>query len=115
MGNKASSEGDVYSFGILVLEMMTGMSPTGNKFKDELSLRKCVCDALQERVWDVIDSKLFEDEDGFVKDCMVPVLKIGIDCSEENPVKRLQMGDVSKEMHAIRNGLLLVTGLHGRS
>ncbi|KAM0952522.1 putative protein kinase RLK-Pelle-LRR-XII-1 family [Dioscorea sansibarensis] len=120
MGNKASIQGDVYSFGILVLEMMTGMSPTGNEFKDGLSLRKCVHDALQESVWDVIDSTLFEDEDedededGFVKDCMVSLLKIGIDCSEENPGKRLEMGDVCKEMHVIRDGLLLGIGIHGK-
>ncbi|KAF3336377.1 putative receptor-like protein kinase [Carex littledalei] len=38
MGGRASVEGDAYSYGILVLEMFTGVNPTDERFNDGLNL-----------------------------------------------------------------------------
>jgi serine/threonine protein kinase len=46
MGGEASTEGDVYSYGILVLEMFTGRRPTDDMFKDGLNLHDFVKMAL---------------------------------------------------------------------
>jgi len=42
LGNEVSIQGDVYSYGILLLEMFTGKRPTDSEFEEGLSLRKYV-------------------------------------------------------------------------
>jgi len=34
MGSEASTYGDMYSFGMLILEMITGRRPTDERFED---------------------------------------------------------------------------------
>ena len=38
MGCKISTAGDVYSYGVILLEMLTGKHPTDDIFKDGLNL-----------------------------------------------------------------------------
>ena len=57
--------GDVYSYGILLLEMFTGKRPTDNIFQDNLNLHDFVKAALLNRMTDNIDPILFwEREEG---------------------------------------------------
>ncbi|KAI7756522.1 hypothetical protein M8C21_005612 [Ambrosia artemisiifolia] len=54
-----TSSGDVYSFGILFLEVMMGKRPTDNIFNDGLNLHQFAYKALQDNhVTDVIDGDL---------------------------------------------------------
>uniref|UniRef100_A0A0D9XTB5 Receptor kinase-like protein Xa21 n=1 Tax=Leersia perrieri TaxID=77586 RepID=A0A0D9XTB5_9ORYZ len=57
-GNMVSTHGDVYSYGILVLETVTGKRPTDNKFTQGLSLREYVELGLHGNVMDVVDNQL---------------------------------------------------------
>ncbi|KAM7469505.1 hypothetical protein LguiA_007688 [Lonicera macranthoides] len=49
MGGAASKCGDVYSYGVLLLEMFTGRRPTDEMFKDGLNLHNFIKTALQEQ------------------------------------------------------------------
>nr|GFC88697.1 protein kinase-like domain-containing protein [Tanacetum cinerariifolium] len=51
-----TSSGDIYSFGILLLEVMTGKKPTDDMFIDGLSLHKFSYMALPDHAVDVIDN-----------------------------------------------------------
>ena len=42
MGSQLSTNGDVYSFKIFLLEMFTGRRPTDELFKDDLNLHNFV-------------------------------------------------------------------------
>ena len=62
MGGKPSRKGDVYSYGILILEMFTGKRPTNEIFKDDFNLHNFVKMALPERLVEIADSALLPRE-----------------------------------------------------
>ena len=62
MGGEASTEGDVYSYGVLVLEMFTGKRPTDDMFKDGLNLHNFVKMSLPKRLIQVVDPMLLPRE-----------------------------------------------------
>lgn len=107
MANQVSINGDVYSYGILLLEMFTGVRPIDEILKDGINLHKFVEMVLPTKVVDVIDPYLLAHDDEVWRQkacqCLVSVLGIGLSCSKESPKERMQMGDVSREMQAIRD------------
>ena len=52
MGGQISMLRDIYSCGVLLLEMFTGKRPTNDIFKDCLSIQKLIVMALPELVMD---------------------------------------------------------------
>ncbi|XP_058109240.1 probable LRR receptor-like serine/threonine-protein kinase At3g47570 [Magnolia sinica] len=124
MGGKASTHGDVYSYGILLLEMITGKRPTDDMFKDNQGLHHFAKSAFPEQVMEIIDPRfLFEDTEAIqdsenrnnlrnrMHDCLVSLVSIGASCSAESPKERMKIRDVVMEMHAIRD-LYLEVGIH---
>ncbi|XP_078182227.1 putative LRR receptor-like serine/threonine-protein kinase At3g47570 [Carex rostrata] len=114
MGGRTSTQGDVYSYGILLLEIFTGICPIDERFGDGLSLHKLVETSYPARVMDIIDTKLFssdhENENTVVpensQECLVSVIRCGLLCSKELPKERIAMTDVVKELNSARNKLL---------
>jgi hypothetical protein len=110
MGRNVSLEGDVYSYGILLLEMFTGVSPTNERFRDGLNLYNYVEMAFPEQVLEIIDSKILpvnrEGEIPYanaiedVEDCLVSVIELGLLCSKESPKERIAMKAVVKELNS---------------
>ena len=118
-----STEGDVFSFGILLLEMFTGKRPTDDDFDEKMNLNQFVKMALPERVMEIVDHGLItqgEQDDATSSSntsrqtrrgkiqyqCIVSMLRIGVKCSEESPSERMKIKDALKELLAIRNMLL---------
>jgi serine/threonine protein kinase len=62
MGVEASAVGDVYSYGIFVLEMFTGKRPTDKMLKDGFNLYSFVNMALPENLVQIVDPNLLKRE-----------------------------------------------------
>ncbi|KAG5235184.1 LRR receptor serine/threonine-protein kinase [Salix suchowensis] len=62
VGSDVSTYGDVYSFGILLLEMFTGKRPTDDMFKDGLNLHNYAEMALPGRVSEVVEPTLLRED-----------------------------------------------------
>ncbi|KAJ1691874.1 hypothetical protein LUZ63_016029 [Rhynchospora breviuscula] len=108
MGGQASPQGDVYSYGILLLEMFTALSPTDERFRDGLSLPKHVEMAFPDQVMDILDINLSSTDhaiEGFL-DCLVSVIRCGLLCSRELAKERIAMNDVVKELNLVRAKLV---------
>lgn len=63
MGCQVSILGDIYSYGILLLEMFTGKRPTDDMFKDGLSIHQFTAMAFPDRVMDIVDTSLLLETD----------------------------------------------------
>ncbi|RHN57155.1 putative protein kinase RLK-Pelle-LRR-XII-1 family [Medicago truncatula] len=113
-GGPVSPEGDIYSYGILLLEMLTGKRPTDNMFYENLTLHKFCKMRIPEEILEVVDSRclipLVEDQtrvvENNIKECLVMFAKIGVACSEEFPTQRMLTKDVIIKLLEIKQKLL---------
>uniref|UniRef100_A0ACD6AGU5 Uncharacterized protein n=1 Tax=Avena sativa TaxID=4498 RepID=A0ACD6AGU5_AVESA len=116
-GSKISTEADVYSYGIIILEMLTGKRPTDDMFNDGLSLYKLVEESFPRNIADILDPTIFprygDDETGSTLDlenhqtagtisCITELAKLGLLCAAETPKDRPAMQDVYTEVTAIK-------------
>ncbi|XP_052486518.1 probable LRR receptor-like serine/threonine-protein kinase At3g47570 [Gossypium raimondii] len=126
MSGSVSPEGDIYSYGIMLLEMITGRRPTCDLFHDGLSLHNFCKMALQEGLKEIFDVRLVEEigvnwkrirnkpnMEAEIWECFVSFTKIGVACSTEVATDRLRIRDAIIELHATK-ARLLRTGFYGR-
>lgn len=101
-------QGDVYSFGILLLELFTGKRPTDEIFKNSMNIHVFTEKALAEDVLQIVDpllrseSKLKDADVNHVEECLAAVLQIGLSCSKQSPGERMDMKTVVTELCDIR-------------
>ncbi|GJR88994.1 leucine-rich repeat protein [Tanacetum coccineum] len=106
MGSQMASSGDVYSFGILLLELMTGKKPTDDMFNEGLSIHKFASKALPDHVVDVIDVDAIvlqskEVNAKKVEECLAATIKIGVSCSVDSPPQRMKIEIVVNELQRL--------------
>ncbi|KAK3158020.1 hypothetical protein QOZ80_2AG0131820 [Eleusine coracana subsp. coracana] len=110
---RASRKSDVFGYGIMLLEVITGKKPTDPTFVGELNLRQQVNDAFRTQILHVIDANLLMQEKlgGFgdigttsdtLNSCLMSVVELGLLCTSELPDKRISMTDVVKGLTKIK-------------
>lgn len=132
LGSKASTSGDVYSFGILVLEIFTAKKPTSEMFGEGLNLGQFPPSTAHEdhrTSENAADPRLFMDSNvlgtgypngdnnsrhGDVssnrqrrhRECVGAVMRLGLACAVNSAKDRLTMRDALRMLHEIRTSLL---------
>ncbi|KAG1365621.1 Leucine-rich repeat receptor-like protein kinase PXC2 [Cocos nucifera] len=97
---KITEKCDVYGFGVLVLEIVTGRRPVEYMEDDVVVLCDVVKGALEEgRVEECVDGKLGGK---FPVEEAVPVMKLGLICTSQVPSNRPDMPEVVKILQLIR-------------
>lgn len=98
--SKPSQKWDVYSFGLLVLEMVTGKSPV---LQTDLVMWVESASEGNKPVWYVLDPVLGRDRD--LEDSVVQVIEIGMACVQKNPDKRPLMKNVLESFEKIPSSI----------
>ncbi|CAN6200583.1 unnamed protein product [Urochloa humidicola] len=115
---EVSTYGDVYSFGIMLLEIFVGKAPASDAFRDGLTLQETVSEAFPDKIEQVLDPALLLDEELFsgvmsssqendlcvtVYDCLVSAIRVGLSCCRQAPCQRMAMRDAAAELCLIRD------------
>lgn len=124
MGGKISAEGDVYSYGILLLGMFSGQRPTADRFLIDHSdnLHNYVKKALPHRVMEIADPRMIRQQENHCslgdeslswssisnrkEVCLALIFKVGVLCSIKMPRERLDISVAIKQLRVARDKLL---------
>ncbi|CAJ1930872.1 unnamed protein product [Sphenostylis stenocarpa] len=119
MSSKVSMNGDMYSFGILMLEMFTGRKPTDEIFEDGQNLHNFVKISFPNNILQILDPSLVAEQGQAtpgeentqkltttIEKHFISVIRIGLACSVESPNERMNTVDVSRELNKIKRVFL---------
>jgi serine/threonine protein kinase len=112
LDERVSTQGDVYSYGILLLEMITRKWPTSDMFVGDLNLHKWVDLAFPNTAKEVIDSHLLSEmdkdeiEENDTYKCLLSFLRVGLLYSKDSTEERPTMRDVSTMLESLREDLV---------
>ncbi|KAG4163660.1 hypothetical protein ERO13_D01G185600v2 [Gossypium hirsutum] len=101
-GSKFAQKCDVYSFGIVLLEVLTGQLPDAGPENDEEGLEGLVRKAFREErpLSEIIDSTLLTEV--YAKKQVVAAFHIALNCTELDPELRPRMRTVSESLDRIK-------------
>jgi serine/threonine protein kinase len=112
MGAKPAITGDVYSFGIMLMELFTGKSPTDESFVGGLTLNSWVQEEFSTEIKQVIDPELLLQVNNTCHDGdkinpmiqlngLATILGVGLSCTAESPEGRMNMNDALRKLKGV--------------
>ncbi|RDX59113.1 putative leucine-rich repeat receptor-like serine/threonine-protein kinase, partial [Mucuna pruriens] len=113
MGKHASTQGDVYSFGVLLLEIVTGRRPTGVLVHEGSCLHEWVKRQYPHQLGNIVEQALRKCSPSGMpshyhkigQDVMLELIELGLLCTHHNPSTRPSMLDVAQEMGRLKDYL----------
>lgn len=119
MGRQVSTRGDVYSFGVLLLELMTGKRPTDTIFQEGSSLHEWVKSQYPYKIEPIVEEALVRYAPRVPMayhsrmwcDVMLELIELGLICTQYSPLTRPTMEDVAHEMARLKQYLSSTSAL----
>ncbi|KAK9187162.1 hypothetical protein WN944_018553 [Citrus x changshan-huyou] len=120
LGNEVSTNGDIYSYGILLLELVIRKKPSDITFEGDMNLHNFARTALPNHVIDIVDSTLLNDDQDLIItsnqrqrearinniiQCLISMVRIGVACSMDLPQDRMNLTNVVHELKSVKNNL----------
>ncbi|CAN4102257.1 unnamed protein product [Withania somnifera] len=108
-----STNCDVYSFGILMIETFTRVRPSDEIFTGDLSIQRWVSDNFPRGIHKVVDSNLVQLGDELIEakmQCLLSIMELALSCTLVTPDARISMEDALSTLKKIR--LQLVSSQH---
>lgn len=113
MGKHASTQGDVYSFGVLVLEIVTGRRPTDVLVHEGSCLHEWVKRQYPHKLVNIVEQSLQRCSHSNMpshyqkigQDIILELIELGLLCTHPNPSTRPSMLDVAQEMGRLKDYL----------
>ncbi|KAK9725002.1 hypothetical protein RND81_05G114700 [Saponaria officinalis] len=120
LGSESSPDGDIYSYGTVLLELITGKRPTDQMFHEDFNLHMYAEAALPNQVLQIVDPALehndimeevdnkraIQDTTGQRVECMCSMVTVGVACSNHLPHERMKITDAISRLQAARDNLL---------
>ncbi|KAI3522231.1 hypothetical protein L1887_11715 [Cichorium endivia] len=124
MGANPSTKGDVYSYGIMLLEIFTGKRPTDNSFVGGLNLKTWVQSAFPANLDQVLDPDLIQEPEELYSeelcleelcldgqsmnlkmqlDCLTVVIGVALSCTNESPEGRITITEVLRKLKSVQD------------
>lgn len=104
---------DVYSYGILLIEMLSRRKPTDEMFSGNLTMRRWVSESFPDSVLQIVDNELLNTDDDEVRAtqerCLTLAIRLALECTADLPEERPNMKDVLSAIGEIK------VKLHSRS
>ncbi|XP_057785112.1 probable LRR receptor-like serine/threonine-protein kinase At3g47570 [Salvia miltiorrhiza] len=101
-----SSNGDVYSFGILLVEMFTSKKPTDDMFNGEMNIKEWVENALEENaISGIVAVGLLSREDPLFwgkLECVESIFDLAMKCLAFSPRERIKMMEAVAPLQKIK-------------
>ncbi|XP_059075719.1 LRR receptor-like serine/threonine-protein kinase EFR isoform X1 [Cryptomeria japonica] len=110
LGGSISTKGDVYSYGILLLELLTRRRPTDTMFVEGINLPKWASIDFPNKIEEVVDNQLLRDVNESNKAMVLTYLsqfmQVGLVCTRELPQQRPNMMEIVERLEKITSAFL---------
>nr|XP_027088440.1 probable LRR receptor-like serine/threonine-protein kinase At3g47570 [Coffea arabica] len=100
-----SAKCDIYSFGIMIIEVFTRTNPKSEMFSEKLSLKSWVANSIPDELAHVIDANLLKESDEYFGEklsCIASIIKVALGCTMESPRERSSIQDVLVALKKIK-------------